>query len=213
MHSYLVFPSASKMAQERLHFAPRTSGQRLRRAALLALLNLLSALTLTAGTRVYLSLEEAPKAVFPEADSFERKDIQVSTSFRRQLEALIGRAKPSLWEPFYITYIARKQGSIIGYAVVCEEIGKHRPITFIVAVTPEGKVRDVAIMMYREPLGDEVRYKAFRKQFEGKSLSDPIEARKDIRIISGATLSSEALSRGVRKALAVVKLAYLNDQM
>ncbi|MFQ5694851.1 MAG: FMN-binding protein [Terriglobia bacterium] len=157
---------------------------------------------------VYLTLEEAPKAVFPEADSFERKDIQVTPEFRQQLEELVGRAKPTIWEPFYITFIARRGGEVIGYAVICEEIGKHRPITFIVAATPEMKVKDVAVMMYREPIGSEIRYGGFLEQFRGKDLEDPIRMHRDIRNISGATLSVQAMSRGVRKGLAVLQLVY-----
>ena len=161
---------------------------------------------------VYLTLEEAPQAVFPDADKFERKDVKSDKEFQRRIKELIGRSKPSIWEPFYITFIARKNDKIIGYAVVCEEIGKHRPITFITAVTPEGKVKDVAVMMYREAYGGEVRYPGFTKQFRDKSLQDPITARRDIRNISGATLSARAMARGVRKALAVIQLAYLNEE-
>ena len=96
--------------------------------------------------------------------------------------------------------------------MICEEIGKHRPITFIAGVTPEGKVKDVAIMRYREPQGAEVRRRAFLGQFAGKNLSNPIMQYQDIHNVSGATLSVRAMSRGVRKALAVVQAAYLNPQ-
>ncbi|MFQ5776372.1 MAG: FMN-binding protein [Terriglobia bacterium] len=161
---------------------------------------------------VYLTVKEAPGAVFPEADSFEREDIQVTEEFRRRLKKKVGRAKPSIWEPFYISFIAKRDGETIGYAVICEEIGKHRPITFIVGVTPAGKVKDVAVMMYRESVGSEVRYKGFLEQFQGKKLQDPIRPYRDIRNVSGATLSVRALSRGVRKALAVIQLAYLESR-
>lgn len=161
---------------------------------------------------VYLTVKEAPGAVFPEADSFERKDIQVTEEFRGRLKRKVGRAKPSIWEPFYISFIAQREGKAIGYAVICEEIGKHRPITFIVGVTLEGKVKDVAIMMYRESVGSEVRYKGFLAQFQGKKLQDPMRPYRDIRNVSGATLSVRALTRGVRKALAVIQLAYLETK-
>ena len=159
---------------------------------------------------VYLTLEEAPQAVFPEADSFERKDVEVNDAMRRRMEKLIGRLKPTIWEPFYISFIAAKQEEVIGYAVICEEIGKHRPITFIVAAYPDGSVKDVALMMYREPVGEEVRYPAFLKQFAGKSLEDPIFPRRDIKNVTGATLSVRAMSRGVRKALAFIRLTYVD---
>lgn len=187
---------------------PRT--QRFLLGALLALP--LGALGQESGTQVYLTVEQAPRAVFPEADRFERKDIPVTAALSQRLKKLAAPAKPTIWEPFYITFVARKQEQLIGYAVICEEIGKHRPITFIVAVTPEGKVKDVAILMYREPQGNEVRHKSFLAQFAGKSLENPIMQHQDVRNVSGATLSVRALARGVRKALAVIRTAYLESE-
>lgn len=159
---------------------------------------------------VYLTLEEAPAVVFPEADSFERRDVEVTQVIRHQMGKLVGRLKPTIWEPFYISFIAKKGEEIVGYAVVCEEIGKHRPITFIVAVHPSGSVKDVAVMMYREPFGGEVSYRVFLKQFNSKSLRNPIFPRRDIKNITGATLSVRAMSRGVRKGLAFIQIAYLD---
>lgn len=162
--------------------------------------------------QVFLTVEEAPKAVFPEADAFERREIQSTPELRKKAQQLIGRIQPSIWEPFYITFIAKRKGETIGYAIICEEIGKYRPITFIVGVTPDGKVKDVAIMMYRESHGSEVRYRGFLRQFRNKSLKDPIRQYKDIKNISGATLSVRALSVGVRKALAIIRVVYLTPQ-
>jgi len=164
------------------------------------------------GATVYLTVEQAPKAVFPEADRFERRDIPVTPALSGKLRQWVAPAKPTIWEPFYMTFVARKEDQIIGYAVICEEIGKHRPITFIVGVTPDGKVKDAAILMYREPQGDEVRHRGFLAQFAGKTLSNPIMQHQDIRNVSGATLSVRALARGVRKGLAVIRAAYLESE-
>ncbi|OFV97829.1 MAG: hypothetical protein A3H28_10875 [Acidobacteria bacterium RIFCSPLOWO2_02_FULL_61_28] len=164
------------------------------------------------GTQVYLTVEQAPKTIFPEADRFERKEIPVTPALTERLKKLAAPAQPTIWEPSYSSFIARKQEQIIGYAVICEEIGRRRPITFIVGVTPEGKVKDVAILAYREPQGDEVRQKGFLAQFAGKSLANPIMQHQDIRNVSGATLSVRALARGVRKALAVIEAAYLKPE-
>ena len=161
------------------------------------------------GTTVYLTVEQAPKTVFPEADQFERKDIPVTPELNRKLRQMVSPAKPTIWEPFYMTFVARKGNEIIGYAVICEEIGKHRPITFIVGVTPDGRVKDAALMMYREPQGSEVRHRGFLAQFAGKTIENPIMQHQDIRNVSGATLSVRAMTRGVRKALAVILAVYL----
>lgn len=166
----------------------------------------LNAQAVTAQT--FLTLEQAPKAVFPEADSFDQRKITSTPELRAEVLRLVGR-KPSIWEPFYYAYVARRGGEIIGYAIVCEEIGRDRPISYIVAANPGGDVKDVAIMNYRETRGGEVRYPAFTRQFKGKSLRNPIQGQGDIRNITGATLSVRAMATGVRKALAVIQLTVM----
>ena len=78
---------------------------------------------------VFLSVDEAPRTIFPEADAIERKDVPADEDLRERIQALIGRDKPSIQEPFYISFIARKADQVIGYAVICEEIGKHHAKT------------------------------------------------------------------------------------
>ncbi|MBI1746976.1 MAG: FMN-binding protein [Acidobacteria bacterium] len=161
--------------------------------------------------RIYIEINEAPRAVFPGATRFERKDVVVTKEMSQNIRARVGQAKPTIWETSYITFIAKKDTAVIGYAIICEEIGKHYPMTFIVGVTPAGQIEDVAILAYREPYGGEVRYKGFLRQFQKKSLKNPIMPYKDIVNVTGATLSVRALTRGVRKALAAVQTIYLDE--
>jgi Na+-translocating ferredoxin:NAD+ oxidoreductase RnfG subunit len=172
-----------------------------------------AAVALSAGpsaAQTFLTLDRAPKAVFPEADSFDQRKVASTPELRAEVLKLVGR-KPSIWEPFYYAYVARRGGERIGYAIVCEEIGRDRPITFIVAANPDGTVKDVAIMVYRETRGGEVRYPAFTRQFKGKSLRHPIQGQGDIRNITGATLSVRAMATGVRKALALIALTLMKE--
>jgi Na+-translocating ferredoxin:NAD+ oxidoreductase RnfG subunit len=46
-------------------------------------------------------------------------------------------------------------------------------------------------------------------QFTGKGSSDPIALNKDIRAISGATISSDATCFAVKKVLALYEEAFL----
>lgn len=161
---------------------------------------------------VFLSEEEAPEAVFPEATAFERQVIKVTLELREKIQALMGKFKPSMWEDAYTTFIAKKGGELLGYAVIVEEIGKHRPITFVVGIKPDGKVQDVAVMVYREPYGGEVRYRRFLRQYEGKGLQAPLLPSRDIKNIAGATLSVGSIGRGVKKALALVQVAFLEKR-
>ena len=91
--------------------------------------------------------------------------------------------------------------SVLGYAVVRDVKGKDQLITFLVATDTADRLRDVDIMVYREPYGGEVAYDAWRRQFRGKSTADALSVGRDIRTISGATISVNAVTLGVRKAL------------
>ena len=94
-----------------------------------------------------------------------------------------------------------KEGGLLGFAEVRNVKGKERPITYLVAVDTTGATRDIDILVYRESQGGEVANEAWRKQFRGKSAADPLQVGKDIRNISGATISSNAVTRSMRQAL------------
>ena len=158
---------------------------------------------------VLLKEDEAPKAVFPDADSFERNVLRSNEEIKAKIQQRMGKTKTSLWEDSYVTFIAKKGETILGYAAIVEEIGKHRPITFIVGIGPDRKIKDAALMVYREAYGGEVRDRRFLQQYKGKTLKDPLLPYRDIQNISGATMSVEAIGRGSKKALALIETVYL----
>ena len=92
-----------------------------------------------------------------------------------------------------------------GVALVLNEPGKHFPITFMVAISKDRRVKEVIVMVYREKIGSEVRKTRFLKQFSHKSSDDRFEINGDIHGISGATISSWSLAGGVRKALIIAE--------
>lgn len=94
-----------------------------------------------------------------------------------------------------------RHDSLLGHAVVREVRGKDQPITFLVATDPAGEVLDVDILVYREPYGGEVAYESWRRQFRGLTAQDSVRIGHPIRNISGATISSNAVTLGVRRAL------------
>lgn len=162
----------------------------------------------TAQEGSFLKEQEAPKAVFPDGTSFDRKLIRSTEELKEKIRQRMGKTKTSLWEDSYVTFVAKKGDAILGYAVIVEEIGKHRPITFIVGVGADRKIKDAALMVYREAYGGEVRDRRFLQQYKGKELKDPLLPYRDIQNISGATLSVEAIGRGSKKALALVDSVY-----
>lgn len=91
--------------------------------------------------------------------------------------------------------------SLLGFATVRNVRGKDQAITFLVAIDAADRLADVDILVYREPYGGEVAYEAWRRQFRGKGAADPLQVGRDIRSISGATISVNAVTAGVRVAL------------
>jgi Na+-translocating ferredoxin:NAD+ oxidoreductase RnfG subunit len=99
-------------------------------------------------------------------------------------------------------YRVSRGGALLGFAQVRNVKGKEQPITYLVATDSADALRDIDILVYREPYGGEVAYEPWRKQFRGKTTGAPLQLGKDIRNVSGATISSNAVTRSVRRALA-----------
>lgn len=155
---------------------------------------------------VLLTPDQALREIFPEAarTAVERKPLDAAA--RSALAKQLGR--PVLEDAIDVTRVYDAAGALRGYAVVAEEIGKYQPITFMVGATPQFAVRDVAVLVYRETRGGDVKRKRFLSQYRGKSARDPIDANRDIINISGATLSVRAMNTGVKRALAELAAAY-----
>jgi hypothetical protein len=94
-----------------------------------------------------------------------------------------------------------------GYFFVDAVIGKHDLITYAVALGLDGKVRQTEILEYREAYGGEVRNVRWRAQFTGRQHGDPVRIGHDIQNISGATLSCEHVTDGIRRILATYAVA------
>lgn len=156
---------------------------------------------------VYLTEEQALKILFPKAQKVLAEELRLTPEQKTRIEQRIGWKFP---ETSFRAFKAESNGKVEGYAVIQETIGKHRPITYIVGITPEGKVFNVEVLVYRESKGSEVRRKRFNAQYEGKTVQDPIRINKDIINVTGATMSVRSLSAGVKRALVLAEEFYLN---
>lgn len=152
---------------------------------------------------MFLTDEQAPNAVFPDAERVVRREVDSTAALRERITAHLSSGQPSLWEERYTIFDVSRGGTALGRAMVVEEIGKYRPITFVVGVRPDGSVSDVAVVAYREPYGGEVRNARFLHQYRNRSPADRLRSGRDIVNIAGATLSVEAASRAVHKAQAL----------
>jgi Na+-translocating ferredoxin:NAD+ oxidoreductase RnfG subunit len=143
---------------------------------------------------------QALQRIFPQAVSFVAEGVSVSAQERAELEQSVGR--PSL-DDYAVRFQALDAlGRVLGSAWMDDEIGKHRPITYLVALDSDGRIMSVEILVYREAHGLEARSPRFTRQFRGKDASAALTVGKDLDAISGATLSCQTLAFGARQALA-----------
>ena len=80
------------------------------------------------------------------------------------------------------------------------EIGQHEYIDLATFFDCDGRVTRVEVVAYREPYGEGIRSKRFRKQFVGKEAASGFKPGRDIDVISGATLSARAMAKAVKRA-------------
>jgi Na+-translocating ferredoxin:NAD+ oxidoreductase RnfG subunit len=135
---------------------------------------------------VYISADEAIKQIFPGYQEYKRES---HTLDHQELEA----------------YAVSKDGEVLGWAVVLDEKGKIKPITFLVGIGAQGAVSEVYVLEFRDLFGSEIKRRSFLRQFRGKSLKNDIAVGRDIDAVTQATISSRAAASAVKKALSLVE--------
>lgn len=178
----------------------------LRVALLAALLAFAASGTHAGAQEVLLTRAQALKEIFPEAARTVDETRLLSPDQRSRLEHDLGRRIDE--DEVVVTHVFDASGAPRGHAVVSEEVGKYRPITFMVGVNADLTVRDVVVMAYRESRGGDVKRKRFLNQYRGKSARDPIDVNRDIINVSGATISVRSMNAGVKRVLAELAVLY-----
>ncbi|MBI3995266.1 MAG: FAD:protein FMN transferase [Nitrospirae bacterium] len=176
-------------------------------AGLLSAFGLLVLKPYGAAGAVYLTEEEAVRRIFPEGREFAKETVTLTAE---QKAGVGGRVGKRIEEESYTVYriVVDDPSLPIGYGVVLNVIGKERPITFMIGVSPQARIIGIEVMIYRESQGSEIRSKRFMKQFMGKTVDAPLKLGRDIDGISGATLSSRSTAYAVKKALALTQVVY-----
>ena len=120
--------------------------------------------------------------------------------------------------PVYIGYA--EDASIVGYVFETtdfepQEIGYSGPIEVAVGMDVQGVLSGIEILYYNESYmsirGDFLNTERFPNQFEAKSITENFRVGRDVDGVSRATISSWAVSRGIRNSARRVARAYLTD--
>ena len=123
-------------------------------------------------------------------------------------------------KPVKYVVIAGKEGIIYkamngekteGYIVLSYGKGYSSFIKLLVAVDSDIKVTGIDVLSHGETpgLGDQITNDWFKDRFKGKGIDNLVvvkgETPADIQAISGATISSRGVTRGVKEAVETLK--------
>lgn len=152
------------------------------------------AIVAPAHATVYLTVEQAQKLLFPDAE-FVADNRAITPEQERAIERASGvsvrNRTLNVWRV-----------STGGWFIVDQVIGRHDNIPYAIGLEADGSVRGIEILEYRESYGGQVREPLWRAQFIGKRNGAVLALNRDIKNISGATLSCRHIADGVKRLLA-----------
>lgn len=148
----------------------------------------------------YFTVEQVQRQLFPDAEHFVSQPMRLTAAQKDFVEDYADVRLRADEQP---VWRVEAQGALAGWLVVDEVYGKHEFITYAVGLNPDGSVKGMEIMDYRETHGGAVRNPAWRAQLTGKRYGDALKMDQDIDNISGATLSVKHITEGVRRILAI----------
>ena len=109
-------------------------------------------------------------------------------------------------------YEGKKEDKTVGYCVKAEPVGYGGAISMMVGVDTEGKVTGVDIVEMSETpgLGAKASEEGFRNQYAGKGgeikvIKSGTAKENEISAISGATITSKAITQGVNSAIEIAE--------
>jgi hypothetical protein len=160
---------------------------------------LAAAAPLVAGAGVYHSAEEALALAFPGADRIERRHVVLTDEQAARVERT---AQSPLSTRIWTLHAGYAGDRLLGWAVIDVHTVRTLPEALLTVLTPEGRVRSVRMLAFHEPPEYQPGERWLGK-LEGRSLEPELRPERAVHAIAGSTLSSRAVLRSVRRALAL----------
>ncbi len=120
----------------------------------------------------------------------------LSPNIKRKIENTV---KQKFFKDWLYVYKISVEDTIIAFGFLDNVIGKSMPITFFVLLDVEGNIISTNIIKYREPYGGAVSNDNWNEQFTGKNSGSDFTVGKSVNGISGATISVNSVTKGIRK--------------
>ena len=149
------------------------------------------------------------------APVIEQRNIQANNESRQevlQVAEEFSEVKDVKGDLVEEVYQGTKGGEVVGYTIKTTPKGYGGKVEVMVGISNDGKISGVKIGNHTETpgLGSKSADPSFKDQYNGKSTKTPLNVVKgnasnenDIVAISGATITSKAVTAGVNAAMDV----------
>jgi FMN-binding domain len=151
-----------------------------------------------AAARVFVTVDEALKLAFPGCGIARRTAFLKPEQVQRARD-LAGAEVPSALVNYYV---ATRGGQPAGTAYFDTHRVRTLPETLMIVVDPQGKVGRIEVISFREP-EEYLPRGVWYEQFRGRALNPDLQLKRDIRPVTGATLTARATTDAVRRVLAL----------
>ena len=128
--------------------------------------------------------------------SFKMKKYKIPKSLKNEIQK---KAKQRFYKKWLYFWKIKDKNNKIYYSFVDNVMGKQYPITFMVVFDDKANIIFSKILKYRNSKGMVLKNSSWLKQFLNKNSKSSFVLDKDIDGVSGATISSKALTKGFHK--------------
>lgn len=153
------------------------------------------------GLAAQLSQQEALAVAFPPPATVERRTAFLTAADLDTVRAAAGPDAPV--EQAVVTYyVAEQDGRPAGVAYFDSHRVRTLNEVLMIVVEPDDRIRSIEVLRFAEP--PEYRAsEAWLRQFEGHGLAPDLSLKSGIANMTGATLTSHAITRAARRVLAL----------
>ena len=150
---------------------------------------------------------EKLRVLFPQAESFEQKNLYVSDRQRANIEKVLGSRLPEedMKPSIYLAVVRTGPGAPPRKAAAMMFVdapGEGGKIELGVVVGGKGELMKVHVFENKE--SEKVTRQDFLKQFAGKKTTDPFKAGVDITAPPGKEKPAQAIASGVRRGMLII---------
>ena len=153
------------------------------------------------GAQTLLTQEEALALAFPGAEAIERRTAYLTEDQLAQARVLAGEGV-SVETSVLTYYVALREGRPLGVAYFDAHRVRTLPEVLMVVVGTDDRIRRIELLRFQEP-PDYRPPPAWLERFRGQGLDAELSLKGGVVNITGATLTSDAVTDAARRLLAL----------